>query len=288
MKRNLKMFSVLLAFLMLFVYCVPAPQANADSTLVPTEKLTQLSGEDLLNTLLNNGLVIPEALEKEKEYTENAVKTIITDIQRGVTSAERIPYNYTELAELARRVVAISAQNNKSLLASYTLVNSTVIGSWSDTYLGYNCYGYSIGNHVFKDPGYHSNQGGFSMSLPIASMADLVISDLNALGYWALKTTTKPSSLNYYEKVIAIRKGNSDYHFMKGDTSGNDWTHKPGGSNPLRWKYSSPGATIWTNEYSAYNVSNSGSLTYDSTIYYIKYWLKNGPGPQPTKIDPTI
>lgn len=181
----------------------------------------------------------------------------------------------------------MTAQNNKSVTASYTLVNSTVIGSWSNTYTEYNCYGFSIGNHVYKDPGYHSNQS-FSMSLPIASMADLVIADLNALGYWALKTTTKPSSLNSYEKVVAIRKGSDDYHFMKGDTSGNDWTHKPGGTNPLRWNYSSPGATIWTNEYSYFNISSPGTLTYNSTIYYIKYWLKNGPGPQPTKIDPAI
>lgn len=175
---------------------------NADSNPVSIENLALLSGENLLDTLTDNGLILPEALEQDKENTESALKTIVADIQRGVTTADRIPYNYTELAELARRVMGVSAQNNKSVAASYTLVNSTVIGSWSNTYTGYNCYGYSIGNHVYKDPGYHSNQS-FSMSLPIASMADLVIAD----------------------------------------PSGNDWTHKPGGTNPLRWNYSSPGAT---------------------------------------------
>ncbi|MEK3796006.1 hypothetical protein MKX42_30155 [Paenibacillus sp. FSL R7-0204] len=159
-----------------------------------------LSSDKLLDTLVDNGLILPEGVE-QNEYTENAVKTIVSDIVRGVVNEDHIPYNYTELAELARRILDVSSSKS-SAKASYSLINSTVIGSWSNSYTGYNCYGYSIGVHVFQNPGYHSGQG-FSMSLPIASMADLVVDDLNTLGYWGYKTTTKPSPLANYQKVVA-------------------------------------------------------------------------------------
>lgn len=283
MKKRLKMLSGFIALLMLLMFFIPASQVNADSSSAAFEKLAQLSSEDLLDTLVENGLILPEALEMD-EYTENAVKSIVTDIQRGVTNADHIPYSYTELAELAKRILDVSAKNT-STLASYTLKDSTVLGSWSNSYTGYNCYGYSIGVPVFQNPGYHSNQS-FSMSLAISDMADLVVDDLDVLGYWGYKTTTKPTSMPNYQRVVAIRKGSVDYHFMKGNTSGDYWTHKPGGTNPLKWNYSSPGYTTWTNEYSYNNVSYQGNITYDSSIYYIIYWAKNGPGPQPTKIDP--
>ncbi|CAM3324961.1 MULTISPECIES: hypothetical protein [Paenibacillus] len=282
MKKNLKTLSGLLALVILFIFFIPTSQANADNNPVAIEKLTRLSGEELLDTLLENGLILPEAFEQD-EYTVNAVKTIVADIQRGVTTADRIPYNYTELAELAKRILDISVQNNISALANYTLKDSTVIGTWSNSYTGYNCYGYSIGVHVFQNPGYHSKQS-FNMNLSIASMADLVVDDLEVLGYWGYKTATKPSSLANYERVVAIRKGSVDYHFMKGTTTASDWTHKPGGTNPLRWNYSSPGYKTWTNEYSYNNVSYQGDTTYNSSIYYIIYWPKNV-GPQPNKID---
>ncbi|MEK3712778.1 hypothetical protein [Paenibacillus sp. FSL R7-0333] len=285
MKKSLKMLSGFLVIMLLFVFAFPANQVNAEANPLAIERLAQLSSDNLLDTLVDNGLILPEGLE-QNEYTENAVKTIVSDIERGVVNEDHIPYNYTELAELARRILDVSSSKS-SAKASYSLINSTVIGSWSNSYTGYNCYGYSIGVHVFQNPGYHSGQG-FSMSLPIASMADLVVDDLNTLGYWGYKTTTKPSPLANYQKVVAIRKGSVDYHFMKGDLSGSDWTHKPGGTNPLRWNYSSPGYTTWTNEYSVNNISNPGNITYDSSIYYIIYWAKNGPGPQPNKMEPAI
>lgn len=53
--------------------------------------------------------------------------------------------------------------------------------------------------------------------MSVSDMADIVLDDLNALGYWGYKTNTKPTSLpDQYFKVICLRKNNSniDYHFM--------------------------------------------------------------------------
>ena len=282
MTKKRKPLASLLALFLVLQFLIPASQAGADSNPAALEKLAPLSGEAQLEVLLNNGLQLPDGLKKDA-YTASAVNTIVADIQRGVTSADRIPYNYTELAELAKRVLAVS-EKSAAVTASYTLKDSTVLGSWSDSYLNYNCYGYAIGVQVFQNPGYHSNQS-FSMSLPIASMADLVVSDLDVLGYWGYKTSTKPTSLSSYQRLIAIRKGSVDYHFMKGTTSADYWTHKPGGTNPLTWNYTSPGYKTWTNEYSYYNTSYQGNITYDSSIYYIIYWAKNGPGPQPNRAE---
>ncbi|AIQ45051.1 hypothetical protein R70723_03375 [Paenibacillus sp. FSL R7-0273] len=275
-----------MAFFLLHTVVIPSPAADAEGSRAAVEQLAQLSGDDVLDTLLDNGLRLPEGLEAD-EFTRSAAKEIVTGIESGAITADRIPYSYTKMVELTQNILEIigapgASARGISALAGYTLQDSSLIGSWSNDYRYYNCYGYAIGQQVFKDPGYHSGQS-FSVSMGIAEIADLAVSDLNALGYWGYKTTTKPSSLAYYERVVAVRKGSNDYHFMKGDTSASDWTHKPAGNQPMRWNYASPGYKIWTNEYSFQNVNYAATVNYNSTIYYIIYWAKNGAGPQPTK-----
>ncbi len=281
-RKFIRTFSGVLGLFVFLVFLLPTAQVYAYENSVTIEKLSLMSEKDCLDMLLRNGLRLPEVY-KNNDYTARAVKTIVDDINKGITDIEHIPYNYTELAELAKRIINVYAKNT-STLASYTLKDSTVIGSWSNSYTGYNCYGYSIGVHVFENPGYHSNQR-FSMGLSIARMADLVIDDLDAIGYWGYKTTNKPTSLANFEKVICIRKGDIDYHFMRGNRTGDNWNHKPGGTNPLNWNYASPGYKTWTNEHSYKNVSYEGDTTYNSSIYYIIYWIKDGPGPQPYTIN---
>ena len=59
----------------------------------------------------------------------------------------------------------------------------------------------------------------------------------------------------------------------------------PGGTLPLKWKYSSPGQKVWTNESSIKGVSYAPAVTYNSSIYYIVYKHKSPPGIQPTSMD---
>lgn len=73
---------------------------------------------------------------------------------------------------------------------------------------------------------------------------------------------------------------------MSGGTSVTRWVHKPGKSIPLVWDYSSPGAKVWTNEAVIDGTYYSPSIEYDSTIYYIIYWAKGGPGPDINSLDP--
>lgn len=115
-------------------------------------------------------------------------------------------------------------------------------------------------------------------------MADVVLNDLNALGFWGYKQTTKPTSLpDEYFRVIAVRKDTNhvDYHFMKMHGSLNSWAHKPSWTQPLKWNYSSPGSSVWSNEAFVNGTTYAPTLTYDSGIYYILYKGKNDPGIQP-------
>lgn len=106
------------------------------------------------------------------------------------------------------------------------------------------------------------------------------------MGYWSSKSTTKPSSIPYYASLICVRTG-GDYHLMKAQNI-NSWVHKPGITNPLHWNYSTPGYKVWTTENYFYGTFYSGSPKYNSTIYYITYWAKSGPGPQPYSYEETM
>lgn len=283
-KRSKSVLGILMALIIMCLWILPM-NAYAQEDVqkqklseLSVEKLDEKTGSECIKILESHGLCLPEVYKNDKKLAENSIKVIIKDLNNGTLSSGVIPYNYTELVELANQVIELAETYD----AKYALKNSTVVGSWKDSYEKYNCYGYAIGQTSrFVNPGYYSGNN-FSMGLSISAMADLVIKDLDKLGYYAVKTTTKPSAVASWEKVICIRKGNADYHFMKG-SSPTYWLHKPGQTNLLKWNYTSPGTAIWTNEYSYKNVSYASTTTYNSTIYYIKYWVK-GTGPDISSI----
>ena len=69
-------------------------------------------------------------------------------------------------------------------------------------------------------------------------------------------------------------------------TDASSWLHKPGASVPLRWNYTSPTYKSWTDEGIFSDGYYPGTHTYNSTIYYIIYWAKGGPGPDINSLDP--
>lgn len=129
------------------------------------------------------------------------------------------------------------------------LSDSEVIESWSASYNDYNCYGYAIRTYETRTPGNYSgaNPGGYSISMTASILADYTIKDLEVKGYNAYKTTTRPTIMAGNQNIICVRTGSGDYHFMRATTP-TSWTHKPGFTSLLRWKYSSPGYKVWTNE----------------------------------------
>jgi len=245
-----------------------------------------LSPEDSLDLLLKNGLKMQPVYENNRDIAIETVYAILEGMRNSGLKVST--FNYTQAVELSNRVFKIveiddKYSNNPSKASLYTLQDSYVVGSWNNSYINYNCYMYALGyTNMYVDPGYFSTGNSFSPTAPLPSVsniATLIVNDLNALGYNAYKTTTKPTSLSSWEKVICVRRATTDYHVMKG-LGVNNWYHKPGQTNPLNWKYTSPGYKNWTTEHSVNNVSYSGDSTlYKGTIYYIRYWSKTGPGP---------
>ncbi len=254
-------------------------EENSISSSLSVRDLESQSGAECIRTLESYGLELPEVYKNDETLAENSVKMIISDLNSGVFSSGAIPYNYTELVKLARQIYSIVQTYDSSYKAA-SLQDSTVIGSWNNSYLNYNCYGYALGrSDSFVNPGAFSNQS-FNMGLSISEMADLVRDDLSSLGFYSSKSLTKPSSLaSYVDGLICIRKGAGDFHFMLGANSTTYWTHKPGNTNPLKWNYTLPSAKVWTNEAVFQNSYVPSTTTYTSSIYYIQYWAKSGPGP---------
>ncbi len=267
-----------LASTIMFICTLPSQvyanniQLNTKNNDLNIDELASMSGADCIDELEKYGLVLSEVYVNNPSLAEKSVEVILDDIIDGRIQNGVVPYNYTELVELASQVENIV----ETYAASYTLKNSTVIGSWDNAYEKYNCYGFAIDKTMLVNPGYYCNKN-FDMTMSISSMADLVIKDLDKLGYYASKSTTKPTSLANYERLICIRKGSVDYHFMKGNTI-NYWTHKPGKTNPLKWSSTNPASSIWTNESSYKNICYAGTTTYNSSIIYIKYFAKNSSG----------
>lgn len=241
--------------------------------------LSSMSDGQLLFFIADKGIVIPDDLKNTPELTQ-FIKSVITQVE--ISPGSPLPYNYTVTRDFAEQIK--EAVNNyykvnvmDNITSSYTLQDSVVHGSWSESFLNYNCYGYAINTRHFVNPGHYSGRS-FSMSMSISQMADNVVSDLDVLGFWAVKTSTRPTSLASWEYAVAIRKGSIDYHLMR--FSASNWLHKPGNTAILRWLSSDPGGKIWTNEHSFRGVSYPSNTTYNSSIVYVRYWRKDGPGPQ--------
>lgn len=271
------------------ILCLNIPVSYASThESISKEKLYSLNSSQLVSLLEDNGLRLPQDYAEHRELASSFVSKYTPLIIRGKVNPYVPMFNYEQsnqmMLELANALSRIKVINQPTTY-SRSLQDSTVRGSWSDSYNNYNCYAHSLYRTNGLQPGQTSNTS-FSLTMSISKMADVVLKDLDAMGYWGYKTTTKPTSKpDKWFIVICIRKdtNNEDYHFMRAETL-NSWSHKPGGTQPLDWKYSSPGYKVWTNEYVYKGVVYPGEVSYESEIYYILYKGKNDPGIQPAKL----
>ena len=98
-------------------------------------------------------------------------------------------------------------------------------------------------------------------------MALLVTYDLAELNYTNITYQRSLPSAEPGYRIIALRKGTDDFHFMYMYSAG-VWYHKPGLSSPLRYKYASLSEGKWISEGLIREQYKSSNCEYNSDIIY--------------------
>lgn len=263
--------------------CLLSSSVNATNE-VAEHALADMTAEECLEILEENGLTVPEEFQNMEEL-EKFVQTIAAAVEDD--SAYNLVFNYDGTQQFANAIKEAvntyygretqSSSTGIMPLAVYELQDSVTVGAWDDNFLFYNCYAYALGytylptnsNHFW--PGDLSG-GGFDISGTISEWADLTEEDLKAEGYSCVYKTKSYTNVMKYEDthaIICLRqcKG-ADFHYMKLDDG--LWYHKPGYTHVLQYLYA-PYEKDWTNEYSEYGVAHEGAITYSGTIYYFAF-----------------
>lgn len=266
--------------------------------------LSELNDEECIAFLEENGVTVP-ALSEDSLLTVSFARYVIKSLEEN--PQKTFVFGNPVLSDFAYEIKC--AVNNyygigniscySAARASNMLLDNTVYGSWQDSYTQYNCYAYAIGDTISRNPGQYEwiangNEAGdyiYNMLANIQTIAGWIEDDLITLGYTVNSVgATKPSvTVNDHDKLICVRKDIDgillgydingsplylyDYHVMKQGTDGG-WYHKPGETNPLKYKYVPTNDRIWVAE--AYDgtedvYTRDEEFTYDSTIYYIEY-----------------
>lgn len=234
------------------------------------------------------GIQIPEDIQKVSGYEDIIYSIMMSAYEDPQYQPE---YQYTKMQELAETLTQIvrtstladvfssrkldKAKAVTAVVPVYQLQDSVRYGAWNNSFLDYNCYGFAIDRMLYSNPGFYCHIP-IDISKPTSAIAELTLADLRALGYTATYTTTRPASLQSYKYMVALRKSATDYHFMK--YSSGSWLHKPGNTNPLKYKYTPTNSRAWMNEYIYINTPKPPTQYYTDTIYYIIYWFTGGGG----------
>ena len=256
-----------------------------------TPLLSALPEQELMEFLEEHGVDIPTSLKRED--LADFAKQIVIAVEKDAEVPFFINYTVTlEFAEAIRKVVneyygvrtteLIPIQSPMLSSAITTLQDSYLIGTWVDSYEQYNCYAYAIGETLWLNPGYLQYMidfahdptiGNYSLdSLDPEYLATKVKSDLEILDYSRISIDDSDSftdNLCTNERVICVRSGSIDYHFMQ--YSNGHWLHKPSYTQPLQYKYWPSDGRVWTNEAVYKGEYIEATIQYNSPIVYISY-----------------
>ena len=255
------------------------------STMSPDECF-ELVKNDLPDSIpLNNSMVKNSIFEMIKFYEENPYfdgcfsSTYIDELNNIIQS---FVLNYLGLNNSTYREEVQTRDGNQ-------LLYNTLIEPYNARHATYNCYAYAIDRYESDD--YYQvvekfQPGAFSkpeyddtiyfwyfLSVTIDGLAVCIKNDLEAIGYKNVEIHNAiPSTLDDNQKLICLRRGPYDYHFMRYDKDTDAWYHKPGGTAILRYDCELLNDEEWWVEYVDADGAHSTSGFYSGTIKYLTYY----------------
>lgn len=222
------MKKLLFGILTLVIALVMVNSATASDNTLPL--LSELSDEDCLLFLEENGIEMPSAFSNEGTWLQ-FVRQIISKVEGDPNTI--IPYNSFAMFWCTSDIKdAVNAYYGVSGIATYAtstsniLQDNTVHGTWSDEYELFTSYTYAIdyyvpfesefGELMWYDPGkiwwnlkgnepddYNFNRAG-----NVETIVDLVELDLCELGYTVISASTTMPNTNVddHTKLICVRR----------------------------------------------------------------------------------
>lgn len=295
-----KIFKISLTVLFIFFVVASIDIRIYGKTQSENYLLSSMSDDECYSFVVNNGVNIPESMD-EVTTTKKLIKNIILTVEKNPNCT--FNYNFIDTAifaeDVKKLVVKYYDLDNSSSIVGRSLENyyelqdsyvygggewRTFCGDYKTKWYNYNCYAYAIGRtespanygeyHNQYQPGVFSDNGSFSYSMDICELAQLVCDDLYSLGMININVyNNMPNILNEDYKMICVRRGPTDYHFMKYDIQTDSWYHKPGKTAVLKYKYSPENNYTWSDEHSLYGVEYAPENYYASEIQYITYQM---------------
>lgn len=263
-----------------------------------------ITEEESLQFLEDHNINIPEDFQDYSDlgsFVQGIIQLVYSD------PSYEFVFNYNVTLDFANEIksnVIPYLNDQVSVLANasdYSLQYNTVQdengnwvtqgGAWNNKWKNYNCYAFAINRSEQSQfypsrrqyqPGDMSGSGRFSRWISIEKLANIVKDDLLAMGYTGVELSTTIPQINSDEELICVRRGDTDYHFMKYDLETDYWYHKPGDSAVLRYNDVPSKSAVWYGEASKYGRESliyyrpawsffKKQMRYDSGIYFIKY-----------------
>lgn len=302
-RNNLKKIICCLVLIITFVCFAPTIYANAQVGQ-STEILSHMTEDECLDFIIQNNITIPSSLDDE-----TTLKSLVKETIQQVEANSNYVFSYNfgdtqkfveDIKNLVNNYYGISTDNSISYLSSisnYQLQYNYVYGNgewrtsggeWNSKWEYYNCFAYSINRsdrpryynpdslYIQYQPGDFAGTGSFSSSMTIATLANIIKDDLEAIGLTNIIISDSiPTNLYTNQKLICVRKCSRDYHFMRFDPETNAWYHKPGKTAILKYKYTPSNNNNWIAEGSYEGEEFYGGTIYDSPIKYIVYNIDN-------------
>ena len=284
-----KTMSILLAITLVIVLC-------SSATAVEQDSISNLSDEECVAFLENNGIEIPETYSEDMSwlpFVQFVIKQVEDDPDVEFAFGYSVALNFAyEIKAAVNAYNGVCDNNTYAVQRSNSILQDNVVyGNWKAEYTTYNCYAYAIGYAEKINPGVIKwiDNGNleadydYNWHANVGTVAEWIEYDLESLGYTVTsRTITNPNTtVSSHTNLICVRidldgelyYGFRDFHLMKKGLDGN-WYHKPGGTNPLRYKYTPTNGNAWVSE--GYKGATGEYFrdelfTYDSDIWFIEY-----------------